>query len=275
MDALPTLDIAICTYRPEGIGRVASMTLPRLEGVRYVVSWQSDEGAAVPDALKNRDDVIVCRFDQPGLSRNRNNAFDHCTADIIVCSDDDVTFFPDGIQALRKAFAENPDVDFATFRSVHGDMSRFPAESVRLSLPYPKGYHVSSIELSMRRSRTGALRFCPEFGLNSPRLHCGEDEMLLLSAIKRGLECRYFPITVCSHPHESTGTAMRLTDATLRASGAVIALTTPVTTALRLPLKAWRLHSSGQSGFFRALRHLFSGALSSRAVLRRNHDTLW
>lgn len=275
MDALPTLDIAISTYRPEGISRVASMELPRLEGVRYVVSWQAHEGAPVPDTLKDRYDVIVCRFGQSGQSKNRNNALDHCAADIIVCSDDDVTFFPDGIQSLRRAFAENPEVDFATFRSVHGDMSRFPAESVRLTLPYPKGYHASGIELAMRRSKTGSLRFCPEFGLNSPRLHGGEDEMLLLSAIRRGLECRYFPITVCSHPHESTGTAVRLSDANLRASGAVIALTTPATAVLRLPLKAWRLHSSGQSGFFRALRHLFSGALSSRAVLRRNHDTLW
>lgn len=34
-----TLDVNIVTHRRAGIERVAAMELPRVDGVRYVVSW--------------------------------------------------------------------------------------------------------------------------------------------------------------------------------------------------------------------------------------------
>ena len=84
-----TLDIAIVTHRPEGIARVAAMNLPVIDGVRYVVSWQSHEEAPVPESLV-RDDVEIHRFDGRGISLNRNHAYDHCRADIVLNADDDL-----------------------------------------------------------------------------------------------------------------------------------------------------------------------------------------
>ena len=68
-----TVDIAIITYKPEGIERLSKMQLPQMEGVRYVVSWQAHELASVPEELL-RDDIVVYRFDKNGQSYNRNNA---------------------------------------------------------------------------------------------------------------------------------------------------------------------------------------------------------
>lgn len=105
-----TLDVAIITHTPQGIDRVASMRLPHIDGVSYVVSWQDHRDTQVPDSLASRDDVKVIRFDRSGLSLNRNNSFRHCTSDIILCADDDLTYMPEGLTAIMKLFADNPDV---------------------------------------------------------------------------------------------------------------------------------------------------------------------
>lgn len=269
-----TLDLALITHRPEGIHRVASMNLPYIDGVRYIVSWQLHENAPVPAALL-RDDVEIHRFEPAGQSLNRNNAIDHCTADIVLNSDDDLIYTSEGLRQVIRAFEDNPETDVATFKAVMFEGPVYPAESRRLAEPLPKGYWIPCITIAFRRNAVGNLRFHPEFGLGSERLHGAEDELFLLSAIRRGLDCRYFPIEICAHPQESTGTKSRLTPSNMRAMGCYIAIAEPLSAVLRLPLKAYRLQRSGRSGFFRALYHLIAGAANAPRILRGDRQCLW
>lgn len=229
----------------------------------------------MPESLTKRDDISIYRFEQSGLSNNRNNALEHCDADIILISDDDVTYTEDSLHEIINTFCQNPDVDIATFRSNNHPPHIYPATSIQLQHKLPKHYFVCSIEIALRRATAGHLRFCPELGLNSPKLHGGEDEIFVMSAIHRGLKCQFFPITICNHPHASTGTKSHITPAELRASGCVIAIMHPWTTLLRLPLKAIRISRAKQKSFVQTLYHLFSGALMAPGVRHRNRNYLW
>ena len=269
------LDVAIATHTPAGIGRVARQNLPKMHGVRYVVSWQSHEGAGVPESLLQRSDIDIYRFDAEGQSANRNNALRHCTGDIILIADDDVTYTARGLGALMDIFDADGDIDLVTFIGNNYPGRKFPSEPVAFSRRLPRHYHVCGIEIAFRRSAEPEAAFCTELGLNSPRLHGGEDEMFLLSAMRRGLRCKFFPVEVCRHRGESTGSKSRFSDANLRAAGCVMALTYPATAILRLPLKAWRVSAKGQSGFFRALHHLAAGMAAAPGVWRRNRASLW
>lgn len=269
-----TLDIAIATHLPEGISRVAKMNLPKIENVKYVISWQNHQDSEIPETLK-RDDIEIYRFDLQGQSLNRNNAFSHCSSDIILCSDDDLIYSRDGLLSLIDAFAKHPEVDFATFRSIHhGSKVAFPSQSSQLTLPLPKNYSVACFEIAFRRSTAGWLRCHPKLGLGSKHMHGGEDELLLLTAIRRGLNCRFFPITVCSHPQPSTGTKSTLTSKNLCAMGCIIALTYPWSCVLRVPLKAWRVSRSGQASLAKSLWNLASGALRA-PFLFLDRGTMW
>lgn len=267
-----TLDIAIATHKPAGIQRLAQAQLPQIPGVRYVVSWQCHEDAPVPEKLQ-REDIEIHRFEGTGLSNNRNYNIAVCTADVIMISDDDVKLLPDGVKALIRTYEEHPEIDFISFKSIHESGVTYPSAPCRLYSRLPKNYFVISFETSFRRDTR--LKFCPELGLNAPRMHCGEEEMLLQSAIRRGLNCWFFPITVCEHDHPSTGSKAHYTAEDLRAMGCVIAITYGWQALLRVPLKAWRVRRAGQSGFLRAMYYLTQGALESRRVLRRNPDSLW
>lgn len=258
-----TLEVLIATCRPDGIARVASMELPRLEGVSYLVSWQQPGGAKVPEALGVRPDVRVVTNEATCLSGNRNAAFEAARGEILLIADDDLHYTPGWLRGVVDAFASRPSMKLALFRN-ESSGKEFPSVEIQLGRRLPKGYYVSSVEIALRREclEDTRLRFPLEFGLGA-HYGCGEEELFLATAIRFGLEVRFIPQTVCRHEGETTGSGALVSLATAKGFGATIALLAPFTFSLRIPLKAWRLAKAGKIGFFPALTAMGSGAISA------------
>ncbi|MDE6536411.1 MAG: glycosyltransferase family 2 protein [Muribaculaceae bacterium] len=272
---LPSLDLAVVTHKPDGIERVAKMVLPPAEGVRYVVSWQNHQDYPVPGSLASRTDVKIYRTDSKGISNNRNNSLDHCEAEIVLFSDDDLKYEAGDLERLRRLYKDRPELELTTLISRHGDNSRFPQEEVKLGRKLPKNYSVASFEIAFRRDKVMKLRCCPELGIGSEKFHSGEDEAFLLSAIRRGIDCRFIPIKICEHPNESTGTKTSLTEGNLLGFGSIIALQYPYSATLRVPLKAWRLWRGGRAPLWKAFKFVARGAMMTRGLRKRNKKYLW
>ncbi len=267
-----TMDVLICTLGLDGIQRVAQMELPQLENVNYIVSWQMpgyDTAQELPESLANRGDLQVYQTDSCGLSVNRNNAIDRSTADICLIADDDLKYTPRQLQAIIDTFEENPQVQFATFMHSGGDGKWFPKESFDLSKPV-KGYYVTSFEIAFRRqSVKGILRFNELFGLGPHPLQAGEENLFLHQALKKGVNCRFFPITITCHEGKTTGNRA-LNKGVLMASGAYIEIAYGLSGILGLPLFAWRSWRKGQTRLFPAMTHLFRGYIYGKRHF--NHD---
>lgn len=271
-----TLDVALITYGADGIDRLARMYLPEHKDVRYIISWQKSDNAEAPRELTEREDVIICRTDTRGAAINRNNAIDRCTADIILFADDDIIYTDQSMPTVIRTFEQNPDLDLACFKAVHPANPNFPKHECRLTDRLPKGYWVSSFEIAVRRTTLGGLRCHPDFGAGAPYFEGADDSLFLLAAIRRGLNCRYFPVTICEHPQFSTGNLSTLTPKALRAQGCFIALSYGIMNSIiRISLKAWRVWRARQSSLPRALWHLTVGAFKAPGVLRSGHKYLW
>lgn len=270
-----TLDLALITHGPDGVYRIVAQNLPEVPGVRYVVSWQNHGDAPVPPELI-RHDVVIFRLDLSGLSNNRNNALEHCEADIVLFAEDDVVYDANGLMSLIRAYEEHPHADFITGLISRPFMPEYPKPGTKLLLPLPRNYYIGSCEISFRRSSVGHLRCHPELGLGSPRMHGGEDEIFLLAAIRQGLNCIFLPIHLGDHPSLSTGCKLCFTNANLRAFGCVIALYTGWESLARIPLKAWRLWRQHKASLARALIYMISGGVRSVALRRkRDRRYLW
>lgn len=255
-----TLDVLICTFTPGGIRRVADMNLPRVEGVRYIVSWQEHGDAEVPASLEERIDVGVFRLGQKGLSANRNNAIEQSTADIYLIADDDLRYTPAQLEAVRRVFEEDPTLDYASFMYEGEGGKTYPAEECDLTRRLPKGFYQTSFEIAVRRRGLAAqLRFPVAFGLGSPWLHAAEEEMFLLTARRLRLNCRFFPTVITSHCGPTTGNRVITDPCVLRAWGAYMYFAYPLTFPARIVVKARRLGQSGQAAFGTALREMLRG----------------
>ena len=263
------LEVLISTCRPEGIARVAAMTLPRVGGVGYLVSWQQSEGEPVPRSIAERDDIRVTRNEVTCLSANRNHALSEATGEVLLIADDDLSFTREGLEGVIEAFALRPSMQMALFR-FDGAEKSYPDVETSLTRAIPKGFYASSIEIALRRGCLAdpRLRFPTDFGLGA-RYGCGEEEIFLHTARRLGLDVRFIPHTVCRHDGPSTGSASRVADSTLRGYGATIALLYPTTWAPRLLLKAHRGHRSGRMGLLHGLRIMIGAAFSATFKVRR------
>ena len=259
------LDVAIATWQPSGINRVEHMQLPVVPGVRYIVSWQEyGSNPVVPDSLATRPDVTVVLCEEPGVSRNRNNALRHSTADIVLMGDDDLTYYPHALLQIIDAFERDPEMDVATFRYDGEHSKPYPREKCSLNGRLPKNYWVSMIEIAVRRESLHGLELDPHFGPGAPVWQAAEDEKFLWDARHRGLRCRFIPLTIARHYGASTGLRVISSPGIAAGQGRIVRLEYPFSWPLRMLLKSFREWRKGGHPWF-CLRHMLRGAFSSGA----------
>lgn len=222
------LSILFCTIGKR-IARLPMFVPPPCEGVCYVVSWQ-DQGEDIPadvsGFLSRRPDTTLSRCPGTGLSRNRNHALAHCRTELAALADDDVRYRPEQLRLIMETARRNPDTDVFCFQATDGtgrplkDYSPTPF-SYRQR---PRGIYFSSIEIVVRR-RKALPPFDERFGLGAPYLSCGEEEVFLHEADRRGLRIRYVPAAICSTTGAaSTGSRFGSDAGVRRAKGAVLCL---------------------------------------------------
>ena len=208
-----TLDILICTI-DEGLEKVPDVLMSPRDDVRYVVSMQwtdmraesesfaDDEGERmdewllkrVPKVLKERRDVTLTFLKGRGLSRNRNHALAHATADVLLIADDDNRYTTELIGNVFEAYEQHPEADVIHFQAL--DLDEKPLHA------YPADY-VSSVEMTFRREVK--VRFNEKFGLGSEKLCSGEEEVWMKDARDAGYSVLYVPKPVVMTPAGTTG----------------------------------------------------------------------
>lgn len=253
---MPRLDVMICTCGGNGLEKVEKMHLPSVDGVRYIVSCQS-ECRELPAGLQ-RDDILVRFNDSKGLSNNRNFALSLATAPYALVADDDLVFKAEGLADIIHIFDSHPDVDIAAFRCEYPFDKTYPPGEHDLADNY-RNYYLTSFEIAVRMEavRRCSLRFSPLMGIGAPVLTCGEENVFVLSALKQGLNGRFFPVTIAVHPDVPTGERETATPGVLRAQGAYIWLAFGITVVARMMLKAWRTPGC----FLRNLMYISQGVV--------------
>lgn len=191
-----TIDILVCTI-DAGIRKVPDVLMSPMDDVRYVVSMQYTDRAyvdEVPEVLKQREDVTVTLLEGPGLSRNRNNAIDRASGDVLVIADDDNRYERSHIDTIIRAYSENESADI-----IHFQAQTYEGGPLH---PYPVDF-VSSVELTFRRRV--AVRFDERFGLGSRYLCAGEEAVFIKDARARGYGILYVPRPIVRTRAVTTG----------------------------------------------------------------------
>lgn len=269
-----TLEILICTI-DEGINRIPSLLLSPQVGLTYLVAWQHGEPFAerheLPAEILERDDVRVVETTGKGLSRNRNVALRNASGDILLIADDDCRYKPENLAAIVKTYERKSEADIILFRINDYEGKPFHAYS---SKPYeyphrPKGTFTSSCEITCRRARP-LPPFDERFGIGSPDLACGEEEVWLDDAKRRcGLRIFYEPQVIGATNRVSTGTRFYSDPAVQRSIGALHRKLHGLFGALLRAVKysfdpSLSKQASGASPSlrFRLLRNMIKGAMA-------------
>jgi hypothetical protein len=180
-----------------------------------------------PDELREPG-LRMVSVKEHGLSRSRNLALAEAVGDLLVLSDDDLSYDPALADIVRRGFARFPRAAVVTFQfrnSGTGRLAKAYRGSARLHNALSVG-GVSSIEMALRRDRLGGLRFDERFGVGGG-IPTGEEAIFLADVLRAGQEVAYWPEPLCEHPGMGSGhSEWRELDA--RRKGAVLRRMYPI-----------------------------------------------
>lgn len=226
-----TIDILICTI-DDGIGSVRQVLMQPMPDVHYVVSMQHTRPLATEATwtsaigmLTARPDVTVVTLEGRGLSRNRNHALQHATADIILLADDDCRYTHKSFGFILKTYEDHPEADAICFKaeSYGGTpLKSYPSAAMTFAAASREGYSPASVEVSLRRSslKHSGVRFDERFGLGAS-FPASEEFVLLTDMERAGCHILFAPHTIVLTDAATTGSRFLADKALQRAKGAV------------------------------------------------------
>lgn len=237
-----------------------------------VVNQCDREGKTVFEHHGHR--IVWIDTRERGLSRSRNMALTHATAELCMLADDDMIYRPGYAETVCAAF-ERLDADLIRFR-VEGIEKPFkPYPEAEQRLRFFKSMKAASVELAFRRTAlTGrGLRFDEQIGTGTEFL-MGEENALLAHCLRAGLRLYFVPETIADlHMGESTWQNGHDAQFFRGKGAAFAAMDTPITALLILQfaLRKRALYrnelSTGE-----AIRQMRRGARLYRER-RREHDS--
>lgn len=190
-----TIEILISTMNQENIDFIESMNL---QSDAVVINQNQEiEDKAV---YKNNDHQIkyISTIDK-GLSKSRNMAIKHASADICVIADDDMEYENDYVEKIISSYEKYPEADIIAFQVKRtGNKERDKKFRDHLSWENEiTSMKISSVEITFKRKQIveNDLFFDPRFGAGTNILH-GEENIFLNEAIKKNLNVLYLPINI-------------------------------------------------------------------------------
>jgi glycosyltransferase involved in cell wall biosynthesis len=215
-EPLPTFDLILATVgRAEELGRLFdSLARQTHGGFRLIVVDQNDDDR-VEQALAGRSFDVLRLRSEPGLSRARNVALPHVTADLVAFPDDDCVYPDDLLERVARRVADEPELDGLTGREVGADGRSSPSWKTDAALLTEDSLwnRAISFTIFLRRGvveRVG--EFDEQLGLGSGQpWSSGEEIDYLVRAVRSDARIAYDPALTVTHP------AKTLTDEERRA----------------------------------------------------------
>jgi len=224
--SLPTISVAVCTRdRPDDMEKcLTSLLALRVPPLEIIVV----DNAPATDATERlvKEKFPGCRYireDTPGLDHARNRAISESRGEVIAYTDDDVMVDPDWVEALGKAFAEDPAVGLVTGLIEPAELETeaqllferyggFGRGCFRTYLQSGQGAPMSwnlvgagqlgaGANMAIRRSLFEEIGyFDPALDVGTPTLGGGDHE-IFFRCLRSGAICLYEPMAVVRHRH--------------------------------------------------------------------------
>lgn len=179
--------------------------------------------------------VVWINTTERGLSRSRNMAIRHATADICMIADDDMEYRFNYVDIVCSAFKKN-DADIIGFQviGIEKEFKKYAGEERRIS--YLNSMKMASVELAFRRTSfvEKSIRFDELIGAGTEFL-MGEENALLFQCLRKKLNIYYVPQIIADlHMGNSTWFNGRNEHYFMGKGAAFAAMNTPFTSLLIL-----------------------------------------
>lgn len=145
-------------------------------------------------------------FKEKGVGLNRNNALMRATGDICLFADDDMVYFDNYCEIVKKAFIEHPNADAIVFNlEEENSIRRQIKKKTNVNWFNYLRYGTARIAIKLKPIKENAIYFNQCFGGGTEHCH-GEDNLFLTSCLKNRLKIIALPLTIAKLTNEREST---------------------------------------------------------------------
>lgn len=141
-------------------------------------------------------DITFYSFAERGVGLNRNNTLMRAKADICIFADDDMVFYDDYEQVIKKAFSDIPDADVLCL-NIDDEPKIRPVNKTVFRVRWYNYGRYGAARIAIRRDSVikNGVFFNLSFG-GGAEYSQGEDTLFLFECLKKGLHVYAVPITI-------------------------------------------------------------------------------
>lgn len=201
MSERPLLTIAYSTLA----SRVRNIQFPdRREDREILVLVQNEnETSYVISEPKAR----LVELKDRGVAKSRNAALDRASGKYLLFADDDVTFSDAGIDSAVEYLEAHQNCAIVLARAVDqsGELrKRYQTDITPLKLTNSARAATYEMLVRLDAIRERGIRFDENFGAGAT-FYLGDEYIFIADALRAGLSGVHLPITIATHPRESSG----------------------------------------------------------------------
>lgn len=193
MKAIEVLIVTINKTRDEVIKLIRSMNIQ----TSAIVCNQNGDWRCEKISLNNGEVIKCLYFNEKGVGLNRNNGLMRACSEYIVFADDDMIFYNNYAETIKKAFEDVPDADILIFNldGLGGGAKNTKINRIRLfnCLKYGAPRMVAKLD----KIKQSGILFNLCFGGGAEYCH-GEDTLFLVDCIKKNLKIYSYPKSIAT-----------------------------------------------------------------------------
>ena len=167
------------------------------------VDWQGSRSKSI----LARQDVDLEELESKGVAKSRNRAIWLARGEYLVFSDDDVAFDIQGLEQAIRFLDSQPKYSLLLCQATdeHGVLrKRYPAKVEKLNRFNSARAATYEMIIRVDAVRRLGVQFDESFGAGAPN-YLGDEYIFIVDLIGAGGKAVFAPITIASHPTESSG----------------------------------------------------------------------
>lgn len=142
------------------------------------------------EIYRNSNKVKMISNCERGLSKSRNLAIKNTMADICIVADDDIIYVDDYEEIILNEYKRYPDADIIAFKVPSTNKDRVQKDLKKTKyVGYINSGKIASFQMTFKKDslKDKGIMFDENFGAGSI-YSCGEENILLFDALKKGLK---------------------------------------------------------------------------------------
>lgn len=194
-----------------------------------------------------------------GLSKSRNLAIDNSNSDICVIADDDLKYKNQYRKIITDAYKKYEDADIIAFDVPSTNKDRPTSSLKEGKVDFLHSMKIASFQITFKRKSfiDQNIRFNELFGAGS-KYTCGEENILLTEAIKKGLKVYFVNKDIAIVDHNESTWFNGFDEKLFRTKGAMFYQMSPRLAnffILQYAIRKWNLYKKDM-GLFAATKHM-------------------